>query len=234
VGSTPEQGSSEGHTLALTKITSVTLPNGRTVSFFAAEDNSAYALTASGGPDIQTMPQLRSIKPTALYHLLTNEPAPARLTALETSVVATGHSPWTLNADPALSARITAEAQALPPPPGVRIDTATGTCSNIINDFAAYYQDAAYSFNRWNWWNGLYFNYTTPFSWNGDQIWQEVCALSGPFLFNVAGVESITVSGPGSWYWVNLWSDLGQTSTNTTITNASGKEFDYYAQDFQF
>jgi hypothetical protein len=234
VGSTPEQGSSESHALALTKIASVTLPDGRTVSFFGAEDNSAYALTASGGPDIQTMPLMRGVKPTALYSLLTNEAAPARLAALETSALATGHSPWNLNPDPMLSAQIAAEVQALPAPRGVRIDTATGTCSNVINDYAADQPTASYVFNRWNWWNGLYFNYTTPFSWNGTQIYQEVCSLIGPFVFTVAGVESITVGGPGSWYWVSQWNtDPGQTTTNMTITNAIGKEFDYYAVDWQ-
>jgi hypothetical protein len=236
VESTPGQESGESHPLALTKITSVTLPNGRTVSFFGAEDNSAYALTMSGGPDIQAMPQMRSIKPTALYNLLTSKPAPARLTALETSALATGHSPWTLNPDPAVSAQITAEVQALPPPPGVRINTATGTCSNVINDFEFDVSSpyASYAFNRWNWWNGLYFNDTTPYDWNGDDIYQEVCALSGPFVFTVAGVESVTVSGPGSWYWANQWTIPGQTTTNATVTNASGKEFDYYAVDFQY
>jgi hypothetical protein len=234
VGTTPEQGSSESHTLALTKITSVTLPNGRTVSFFGAEDNSAYAMTASGGPDVQAMPQMRGIKPTALYNLLTNEPAPARLVALETSVQATGHSPWNLDADPAMRAQIAAEVQGLPPPPGVRIDTVT-TCSNIFRDYNIWAPGAAYVFSRWNWWDGLYFNWTTPYDSLGDEIYQEVCALSGPFVFNVAGVESVSVNGPGSWYYADQWYDgPGTTSTHMTITNASGKEFDYWAVDRQW
>jgi hypothetical protein len=235
VGSSPEQGATESHVLALTKITSVTLPTGRTVSFFGTDDNRAYALTAKGGPDIQTLPQMRKIQPTVLYNLLTDEPAPARLAALETSVLGSGHSPWSLNPDPEVSAQIVAEVQGLrPPSDAVRINAVTGTCSNVINDFVHEESYAAYIFNRWNWWNGLYFNYTTPFDWVGDQIYQEVCALVGPFVFTVAGVESVTVSSPGEWYYAAQWTDFGQVSTNMTITNASGKEFDYYAADTQF
>jgi hypothetical protein len=235
VGETPEQGSSDSHALALTKITSLTLATGRTVSFFGAPDNSAYALTESGGPDIPAMPEMHSIKPTALYNLLTNEPAPDRLTALETSVQATGHSPWNLNPDPVLSAQIAAEVKGSPAPSGVvRIYGATGTCSNVINDFNVWRPSASYVFNRWNWRNGLYFNMTTPWDVLGDEIYQEVCALSGPFVFTVAGIESVTVSGPGSWYWADQWTGTGQVTTNTTVTNASGKEFDYWAVDNQW
>jgi hypothetical protein len=188
----------------------------RVISFYG-NATDAISIVEMGEANMRPTAQLEEIQPTTLFRALSDgQEPPAALVAAEARVRPRAH--WRSNPDSAL---LQALRDGNPVPNGILADT--NVCASTEANFYALVDSAPFDFQwtRFEWWNGLYFNYTASVD-----LHSQFCAITGPLLYNIAGHGSWTLT---AGQWIKTSCGLGTCSLSVTVTSASGKEFDFWA-----